>query len=317
MAPSEPAASPAIPAWLGHNAKPTALDRAPAIGEVMGEFAGIWSSRFMELAATPVEMTFRSLRISRVAQLIEERGRSPICATIRAPEWNAEVGLVLQRHALSVLVEALFGGEGDDDGENDEATLSAIERQIVQVFGRQVAETLQDGLAPHLPAKLQFDRILAKPDFGPMSKSENPVGIVTLTLAALGRAGEVDLLLPLALLDSIAEALDVEAVETPVEHDPRWSRQLGDEVGRAMTQLRAVIDMPAMSLGAILAMAPGQVLALPASASGKVKLSCGANDLFRCDLGQLAGHYTLRIEDPLSGSSDPARSLSLDLATAR
>ncbi len=315
MAPNDASARAAIPAWLGRSAKPTALDQAPAIADIMTEIATIWSARFAELASTPIEMTFKNLRLTRVPQVVEERGGSPICAAIRAPEWNAEIGLVLERAVVTLLVEALFGGEGEDDGTAG-PILSPIEKQIAQVFGHQVADAMQTGLAPHLPAKLQFDRLLPKPDFGPLSKSDGSVGVLTLMVSALGRGGEFDLLLPLALLDSIAEALSTEIAEAPVEHDPRWSRQLGDEVGRAMTQLRAVIDMPVMSLGTILSLAEGQVLPLPSGAGGKVKLSCGPSDLFRCDLGQLAGHYTLRIEETLGGL-DTDRNHSLHLATSQ
>ena len=40
------------------------------------------------------------------------------------------------------------------------------------------------------------------------------------------------------------------------------------------------------------------MLPLPRDAAADVKLMCGGRPLFRCDLGQAAGHLTVRIEGP-------------------
>ncbi len=122
-------------------------------------------------------------------------------------------------------------------------------------------------------------------------------------MSGLGRTGHFELFLPQTVLDSLVDRLDAEADHLPAEHDPRWSRQLGDEVGRATAALQATMELPPMSLGALLGLKTGQVLTFPSTAAGRVKLSCGASPLFRCELGQIAGHYTVRIDDTLADGS--------------
>lgn len=301
-----------VPAWLGRSTKPSALDRAPAIVEALAGAAESWATSFTQLSGTPVEMRCKGLRLVPVADVLRDRGDAPTCAVLRAPEWNAEIGLVVERSLVGMLVEALFGGDGESNGPAS-TVLSPIEAQIVQLFGQQVADALQTGLAPSLRLELRFDRLLAKPDFGPLGKGEHPVGVATLSVSALGGTGGVDVLLPPALLESLSEGLADESTEQPAEHDPRWSRQLGDEVGRSMARLRATIDLPPMSLRTILQLEPGQVLALPTASGSKVKLNCGPNELFRCELGQHAGQYTVRVEDVLAVAFETDRLQALSL----
>ena len=301
------AAARTVPAWLARPVKAPVPDNAPGFRDLMGELASLWSTRFAELSGTPVEMAFKRMRTLGIAQILEECGAGPICATMRAAEWNADIGMVIGRPVVTLVVEALFGGEGDHPDADAAPTLSPIEAQIAQVFARQVAEALQTCLATHGRASIRFDRLLPKPDFGALGKGEGGVGAATLSVSALGRTADFDLMFPLTLLDELSGRLDAPAAEATPDHDPRWSRQLGEEVGRALTRLRATIDLPSMSLGAVLGLHPGQVLALPTASGGKVKLSCGQSELFRCDLGQLAGHYTLRVEEILSAPPDAIR----------
>ena len=53
------------------------------------------------------------------------------------------------------------------------------------------------------------------------------------------------------------------------------------------------------NLRGLTALKVGQVVALPRDAAHDVRLVCEGRELFRCDLGQSGGHYTVRIDEPV------------------
>ena len=110
---------------------------------------------------------------------------------------------------------------------------------------------------------------------------------------------------PQLALDGFSDRLSTGPTRAGAGADSGWSEKLGVEVSRARMTLRATLELAEMTLRSVAELRPGQILACPADVGSDVRLSCGSGDLFRCDLGQSNGFYTLRIGDPL-GSAQAA-----------
>ncbi len=284
--------------WFDRGA-PSLADRMPLFGEAMGLVAAAWTDGFGALTATPASFAFTGLVESRVASLPARRGREPVFAVLDAPGWGTAVALQFDRAFVSAVVEALFGG---DDGDGEAAAtgpLTAVERRIAEVIAVQASDALKAGFTDVLPSSFPFERVQTKPDVGFLGRPNAAVVAATLTLRTLGRAAEIDLVVARAALDGFAERLSVLPADEPENTDPRWSERLEGQVSRAPMALSAVVELDRMTLGALAALKVGQVVALPRDAAQDVRLVCEGRELFRCDLGQSGGHYTVRIDEPV------------------
>ncbi|RYC30807.1 hypothetical protein D3273_16565 [Lichenibacterium minor] len=280
-------------------AAPSLGARMPLFGEAMSLVAAAWTDGFGALTAAPAAFAFSGLAEARVASLPLRRGREPVFAVLDAPGWGTEIALQFDRAFVSAVVEALFGGDDGDEEGAPTGPLTAVERRIAEVIAVQATDALKAGFADVLPSSFVFERVQQKPDLAFLGRPNAAVVVATLTLRALGRTAEIDLVAARAALDGFAERLAVLPADEPENTDPRWSERLEGQVSRAPMTLSALVELDRMTLGALAALKVGQVVTLPRDAAQDVRLVCEGRDLFRCDLGQSGGHYTVRIDEPV------------------
>ena len=295
-----------LPSWIGRPEAASPLDRMPGLRDRLERIASRWADLFVAFSGTAAQASAAAPQSLAWEQLAARYDSGAILAVIDAPAWNAELILSLTTETIALAADALFGGDGEAVAAPETATgLSAVARGIAESLTRQMAEALTDCNADR-PGGFAFDRILSKPDFGCLGKAGTQVVVAGLTARLLGRDLALQLLIPLDALELLAADLAQSASVAAPSVDPVWARQLESEVGRALARLSARIDLPDMSLGAVARLAPGQVLPLPGGGNTKVRLLCREDELFRCDLGQAGGHYTLRIEKTLPGQGSSA-----------
>jgi flagellar motor switch protein FliM len=302
----DPAAAGEARRWLDREA-PGLAARLPLFAEAMAGVAGAWTDGFCSLTATPAVFAAGPLAEARVAGLPLRRGRDPVFAVLDAPGWNTAVGLQFDRAFIASVVEALFGGGEAEAAEAAAAAadgpLTALERRIAEVVAMQAAEALEAGFAGLMPSAFRLDRVQPKPDLAFLGRPGAAVAVATLTLRTLGRTAAIDLLVARAALDGFADRLAVLPADEPENADPRWSERLEGQVSRAPMALSAVVALDPMTLGALAGLRPGQVLPLPRDAATHVRLVCEGRELFRCDLGQSTGHFTVRIDEAVGGAA--------------
>lgn len=283
------------PSWLEKRVG-TDFERLPLLADAMTDVARCLADGLASLSAAPGEVTYKGLR-TRKLDTQGPGGRGTVFALADAPGWSTPIGLQFDHRFISVVVEACFGGGGDDPQLTNRDSLSPIESSIAEAITEQVAQAITAGFATVLPTEVVLEPIRPKPDLTLLGKPGVPILAATLVLHGIGQPAELEILIPQAALrpfrDRLAGGLD----ETDPVPDHQWSERLEAEVGRATMQVEASIGLPSMTLGDIARLQVGQVLALPTGARSKVFLGCGADELFRCELGQSAGFYTVRIED--------------------
>lgn len=288
---------------------PSLADRIPLFAEAMAKVAAAWTDGFGTLTATPATFVAGELTQARVAGLPPRRGRDPVFAVLDAPGWGTSVGLQFDRGFIANVVEALFGGGDAEPAEAAEASsgpLTALERRIAEVVAVQASEALGVGFADGLPSAFRFDRVQLKPDLAFLGRPNASVMVASLTLKTLGRTADIDVLVSRAALDGFVDRLAVLPADEPENSDPRWSERLEGQVSRAPMALSAVVALDTMTLGALAGLELGQVLLLPRDAAADVRLVCEGRELFRCDLGQSTGHFTVRIGEEMGGAAASA-----------
>ena len=283
------------------------LDRQPLFGDAMDRTARALAENLCALSASPVEVSFRGVETGMVDGLAERHGSASTLLILQAPAWHTAVALQFGRAFVSTVVEALFGGAGDDQDTGQRDFPSPVDARIAAAVADQVVAALTTGFAEILPTAFLPEPMRPKPDPLALGKPMSPVLIATLLVKALDRPVELDVIVPQAALNAFGDRLASAPVKRAVAPDARWAKQLEAEVGRAAMRLKASLDLPPMNLGEIAALRPGQVLSLALAAGDNVKLSCEGGDLFRCALGQSSGRYTLRIDEPIAPASPSPR----------
>ena len=193
------------------------------------------------------------------------------------------------------LVELLCGGEGAEPPVAGRPA-TAIDRQFAQILFGLLASAIQTEWASFgfgTPKVARVEAGLAADVFGPRPSD---IGVVDLTLGVFGLRGTLRLALPPDALARFRDAGQEDALPV-VASDPLWSNRLREQVGQAPVELAAYLEAKPLTLSALSELRVGQILAMPADARTRAALVGDGRPLYRGEVGQADGRYSLRIDE--------------------
>lgn len=228
-----------------------------------------------------VKAVIASHRVDGAAGLIELDGAStPLLALIDATLVHA-------------IVELLCGGDGSEEPSATPREATGIDQQFAQIIFSQAAAAIQAEWADldfGTARAVRIDGILTPDLFGPQVEH---VGIINMTVGIFGLHGGMRLMLPPSVLERFGGAPAPARVR---DGNSMWTADLRQEIDRVPVSLTAYLDAKELPLATIARLEVGQVLHLPLDAGAHVGLSADGRMLFRGELGQDEGRYSVRVD---------------------
>ena len=137
-----------------------------------------------------------------------------------------------------------------------------------------ISRTLQAGFSVIEETHFKFERLESRMDFAVIAPRNNFAVITKINLRMLGRSGELFVVIPQTALNPIRQSLSRDLSNDVSAPDPRWSKHIHTEVGRAEVTVQAIIEEDGFTLGDIADLKVGNILQLKATPNSRVKLEC-------------------------------------------
>jgi flagellar motor switch protein FliM len=281
-----------------------ALDRMPLLRVVFERMATQCSENMRQLSTAPAYFSVNSIKTERLGKILETAEGKAVVAVLHAQAWDARILVGLDNKLVYALIEAMYGGDGSEAPHTENRPLTNIEMRVAQKTFDLISRALQSAFSVVVESSFKYERIETRMDFAVIAPRNNFTALAKLNLRILGRSGELFVVMPQTALNPIRQNLAVDHLNDIASADPRWSRQIKSEVGKAEVTVQAIIEEEGFTLGDIADLSVGNVLHLQATPKSRVKLECNDEALFWCQLGQAEGKYTLRIEDIFDKEQD-------------
>lgn len=273
------------------------VDRMPMLHVIFERMASLCSDALRQLSSSPALFSVNSIVPERIGDVLDGCDGNVVIAVVYVQAWESPLLLGLDHGFLFALAEALFGGDGGEPPAAEKRQLSNIELRLAEKAFDLFVKALQSAFATVCETAFKLDRVETRADFAVIAP-RTAFGVKTnIKVRILGRDSEIFVLIPQAALNSVRQDLVRDLSAEMQVRDPRWSKQIHTEIGRTEVAIRGVIEEHQFTLGDIVELEAGRVLALQATAKTRVKLECNAEPLFWCELGQSDGFYTLRLDD--------------------
>jgi flagellar motor switch protein FliM len=276
----------------------------PMLRVVFERMATQCSENMRQLSTAPAYFTVNSLKTERLGKILEAAEGKAVVAILHAQAWDARILVGLDNKLVFALVEAMFGGDGSEAPHIENRALTGIEMRVAQKTFDLISRALQSAFSVVVETHFKYERIETRMDFAVIAPRNNFTALAKLNLRILGRSGELFVVMPQPALNPIRQSLAMDHMNDIATADPRWSRQIKSEVGKAEVVVQAIIEEEGFTLGDIADLRVGNVLHLKATPKSRVKLECNDEALFWCQLGQAEGNYTLRIDDIFDSEQD-------------
>lgn len=272
------------------------VERLPILRVVFDRMIASFSDQIRPLTTTTALFSIKEIGTGRIAEALERWDGDVIGAVYLVPEWDARLFVCLDKRFMSVLIEVLFGGTGDEWAANDRP-FSGTDQSIARIALDHAAKSLETSFASVVETTLRFERIETRMEFVVIGRRSNFCIITKIELQALGHSGEMLVVIPQPALNVIRHTLERDPAEGTSTGDPRWAKQMKSRLGQTEVTLRAVIEERQFTLADIANLRVGKIFQLLATPQSRVRLECEDQPLFWCQLGQGDGLYTVRVEE--------------------
>jgi flagellar motor switch protein FliM len=273
------------------------IDRLPMLHVVFDRVATYCADGLRRLSASPSYFSVSNIEGGRMGDVLEAYESNAVAGMYHAVDWDTRILVGFDRDFIFTMVEVLFGSDGSEPPVNEERAFSNIEMRVAQSLFEEAGKALQAAFAPVSRTSLKLERVETRMDFAIIGRRNNQAVVAKILIMALGRGGEMFVIIPQSALSPMRRSLAHVVSSDVGPADPRWSKQMQNEVQRTSVTLRAVLEEQLIDLGEVADFHVGQVLELQATPMTPVRLECNGQPLFHCQLGQSAGAYTLRVDD--------------------
>jgi flagellar motor switch protein FliM len=230
------------------------------------------------------------------SEVLASLERTAITALFDVPAANARLVVSLEHDFLDLVIELMCGGMCAEPPPSAPRPGTSIDRQFARVAFNLLASVFEKEWAGFGIGAVTFGQIESKPDPLVLGKRAGKVVVATLALECRERRATCRVAIP----DGIVSRFQQDSLPAGVAReagDPKWTAHFQTEIGRTVVKLDACIDANSLRLSDVAALKVGQVLTLPRSASTRCELRSDKKLLFRCELGQSEGRYSVRISE--------------------
>jgi len=297
----------------GHGAQPSdklldaagiTIDRLPMLHIIFDRLATISADALRHMSASPSYFSLSNIEHGRIGEVLEGYESNAVAGVFYAPEWDSRILIGLDRDFVFTMIEVLFGADGTEPPLDEERQFSNVELRVAQALLELIGKAFHSSFSMMPDAPLKFERLETRMDFAIIGRRNSMAVIAKLLVQALGRGGEMFVVIPQSALHLLRQSLVNAMTGEASVQDPRWSKQIQSEIQRTEVALRAVLEERQLTLGEIANLKVGQILELKATARSLVKIECKDQPLFWCHLGQSEGMYTLRVHETIDPHQD-------------
>ena len=272
----------------------TQLPLLEAVSKSFAERSGASLSALLGRDAT---MQFTSLESAKGADLQAALPVPSSLAVVRLKPLPGFAFVSVEPGLLMTLLDGFFGGSGRATTDAQAAIAPAAQRFLTMMV-RSFAPDLAAAWAPVMPVELELVRQETNPRLVQLGAPNEALLVLKFTVEFGARSGNIEWLLPEALLAPVREVLAADGGQTPLRKQDAWAPVLTTALQGAELDTRAILAEAQISLRELVRLSPGDII--PIEMPQQVTLFAGDVPLYRGRFGISQGRNALKI---LSGVS--------------
>jgi flagellar motor switch protein FliM len=270
--------------------------RMPTLGIVNERFGRLVRVSLYKLLRRSAEITLNAVQLRKFGEYLPTLS---VPSSLNLVKFNPLRGvglIVLDPRLVFAVVDNFFGGKGRQaPAEGREFTAS--EQRIIHMILRNVFADLREAWSPVAALELEYLQSESDPQYASIVAASDVVMLMSCHIELEGGGGDLQILMPYAMLEPLREVLEAGIGGERIEKDERWTGRLRHEIEDAEVELKTLLGQSRVTLEALLNLKPGDVLAC--DFAGKVTLLAEEVPLFRGSFGLSRGQQAIKVEETL------------------
>jgi flagellar motor switch protein FliM len=277
-----------------------AMDAPPLLEDALDRIAEACGMRLETLAGANMTVTCSlvSLTTETAGDVMAAHDPAAMSALFEIPTVASRLLANLDDSLLQLVIELMCGGTCSEPVSETPRAGTSIDRQFARVIFNMLTLAIEKQCMSFGLGAVTLGQVQGKFDVAALGKRNAKVSVATLSVECLGRRASLRIAFPQMVTDHFRQDMLPKSKQEP-KTDPVWTERFQTEIGRTVVRVDAFLGADKLTLGQVATLKIGQILTLPKSAPSACELRCDDKPLFRCELGQAEGRYSLRIDENL------------------
>lgn len=274
--------------------------RMPTLEIIHERFARQLRIGLFNFVRRSAEITVGQVRVQKYGEFIRNLVVPTNLNLVQAKPLRGTALFVFDPSLVMLVVDSMFGGNGQFHVRVEGREFTQTEMRIIQRLLAVVFEELERAWAPVHTLKFEHVRSEMNTQFANIATPNEVVVVTTFSIDLGGSGGDLHLCLPYSMLEPVKDLLCSNLQGEQMEVDKRWVRRLQKEMQIAEVELMVQMGHAQLTLGEILNMRTGDVIALQIPQPMVAEVD--GVPILECKCGILAGQYALKVERLLPGA---------------
>lgn len=272
-----------------------AADQQPALESLAERMAGLFGTSLRRYFRQPVEIAAAMPATLKWGQVLRTLPVPCSLGPLEIKPLNLKGSFVLDGQLVYSLVDAFFGGNGQDSRPAECGEFTQMELRLVRRLSTTLAQDLQEAWRPFIELDFAPGEPEVNPLFAGIAASADLVSAWTFQVSVGQRQLALGMVLPTQIVDTVRSLADCNRAAGNSDN-ARWRTRLKSDVEGAQVRLRAVLARTEISLRELGSARPGDIIPIEIPAS--VVLYAGDQPLMEGTFGVHNGCNAVRITKP-------------------
>lgn len=270
--------------------------RMPTLEMVNERFARFIRTSLFNFLRRSAEIFISGIQVQKFSEYIHGLLVPNNLTIVRFNPLRGKALIVIEPRLIFTVVDNFFGGSGQFYNQAEGREFTPTEMRVVRIMIDMIFKDLKEAWKPVMDIDFEYLSSEINPRFANIIGPGEIVVISTLHIELEGGGGDVNIVMPYAMLEPIRELLDVISSDSG-EVDSGWQDSLRDEVMRANVSVNSLLVEKDMSIRDVLLLKKGDVI--PIEMPDTVILRAEAIPVFNGKVGTSDGNYAIQIIDKI------------------
>jgi flagellar motor switch protein FliM len=267
--------------------------RMPAFELINERLARSLRVSLYNLLRRPLEIAVMPLRSAKFSDYAQSLALPSNLNVVRVNPLRGTALIALDPKLVFCVVDNFFGGTGRQQSA-EAREFAPTEMRVIQMLLRSAFNDMREAWAPVAAIDVELVKSEVNPSFVQICSPSEPVVICGFQLALEGGGGDLQIVIPLSMLEPVKDVLEAGASGVDAPQDDRWLNSLKEDIQDAEIELSTMLGHASVTLSQLVNLKPGDVI--PCDFSGKATVLAEGVPLFRGSYGVSRGHQSVRFE---------------------
>ncbi len=267
--------------------------RMPTLELINERFARLLRVGFYNLMRKNAEISVGPVRVLKYSEFIRNLVVPTNLNVVHVKPMRGSALMIFEPTLVFQVVDNLFGGSGRFHTRVEGRDFTATEMRIIQRMLQIAFTELEASWKPIYSLSFEYVRSEMNTQFASIATPTEVVIASTFSIDLGAGGGDFHVCMPYAMLEPIRDIIYSSVQADRAEADARWVSLLSKQINVAEVQLVANLAHAQITVGELMALQPGDVVAL--DLPEVIVAEVDHVPVFECRYGVTNGQYALKV----------------------